>query len=163
MSAKLSKYNTTILVLCVMAIVWFMYFGRYGDPVANFYSGDLFPIDWWFAPCNLCTVARVLTIVITILSVIILISKKYASLIFISIFFVWLIGFFMEMYQYYLQMGLWWNDSTFCDPNVPCSRIDLMYGDFITIPFMALVFFIVVIILAWLWYKSRNTTSDLSV
>lgn len=156
MNQKQNWYNITILILCAIAIVGFLYFGWYGDPIANFQSGDLFPTNSWFTPCDMCIVARILTAIIVILALIMRVYRRYSSSLFLAIFFVWLFGLLMEVYQYYLQMGVWWGNLFFCDPNVPCSRIDVIYAGFITIPFMALVFFFIVSILARCGYRSRN-------
>lgn len=156
MHKKQKLYNLLILAMSILAVIGFMYFGWYWDPILNIQNGNLFPTTWWFEPCNICIVWRIFTAIIILLTLCMWVFRRYNPTLFLSIFFVSMLGVVMQTYQYYLQMGVNGWDSAFCDPATPCGKIDLMYAGFITIPLMAWVYFAIIAILARYGFQSRK-------
>ncbi len=142
-----------ILFQSWLATIGSLYYGRYGDPLKNFYSWQWFNAANGFTPCELCWFARILMYPILVL-IIIWIRKKDE----------WVVdyilplsglGIVLEAYQYYFQMT---NSNELvkafmCNgvPGVSCAATDVIYGWFITIPFLCLAAFIVIFVSALVW------------
>lgn len=136
----------------LIEVAGFLYFGYYGDPVANFNAGNLFPSTGWFQACAICVIARFLTGIIILLSLLLRVFNK--SKLFLGILAVAIFGLLLQIYQYYLQLNSL--DASFCNTGVSCGKIDVIYAGFITIPLLAWVAFLIVSILAYLWYRARK-------
>jgi len=75
-----------------------LYYGRYGDPVANWVSGEWFNPENALTPCVLCWYARILMYPLVIVSLTALIMKKKDAVDYILPFAV--LGTLLEIYQY---------------------------------------------------------------
>ncbi len=157
---KNTNYKIIILLQSRIATLGSLYLGWFGDPVANFQSGDLFNIYLGFSPCEMCWFARILMYPILLLIAISFLNndKKVVDYVITLSG----IGMVLEAYQYYIQMMTRANviTTTICGTDgISCSAADIIYGGFVTIPFLCLVAFIVIFITSWFWKKS-NKRSD---
>lgn len=133
-----------IFIQALIAMLWSLYYGFYGDPVQNIIAGIFFP--WWgFDPCELCWYARILMYPIVLISLIALIKKDYRSVDTILPFSILGIG--LEIYHYVLQktqIDAWF----MCTGAHPCAALEVNYFWFITIPFLCLTAFVVIFVSA---------------
>lgn len=133
-----------IFVQALIAMLWSLYYGFYGDPVQNIIAGNFFPWSG-FDPCELCWYARILMYPIVLISLIALIKKDYHSVDTILPFSILGIG--LEIYHCVLQktqIDAWFA----CTSAHPCAALEVNYFWFITIPFLCLIAFIVIFISA---------------
>ena len=136
-----------ILVQAILATVWSLYYQYFGDPVVNVMAGNIFAAGGGFLPCLLCRWARILMYPIVLLSFISIRKKDWHIVDYLSpMSIMWIL---LETYHYILQKTdwldfIWW--WTFCTRANPCSALQVNYFDFITIPFLCLVAFIVIFI-----------------
>jgi disulfide bond formation protein DsbB len=129
----------------LVATVGSLYFSTFGDIVANIQSGNLFPFGDGFVPCDLCWYARILMYPIVVISYIGIAKqdRRFTDYILpLSI-----LGILLDSYHYAIQK---FPIPTFftCSAANPCSALQVDYFGFITIPFLALVAFIVITILS---------------
>lgn len=148
---KWSKLLFIILTQSFLAIIISLYFSNFGDPYANFVSGNFF--GWTgFEPCNLCRWDRIFMYPLFITSAIWLITKDknvWKYIIIPSI--LWVV---LSWYMYGMQkFSFWW--PSFCDLNNPCVIPQVWYWGFVTIPFLALIAFLVILI-SVLWFIKKN-------
>jgi hypothetical protein len=134
-----------IFVQSLVATLGSLYYSTFGDPVKNIMAGKLFPLGEGFVPCDLCWFARILMYPIVILSYVGIAKqdKRFTDYILpLSI-----LGVCLELYHYSLQKL---PIPTFftCSSANPCSALQVNYFGFITIPFLALVAFGVITLLA---------------
>lgn len=120
------------------------YYTYYGDPVANFFARDLFPVLSGFEPCLLCWYSRVLLYPLFIMGVVGLWRDDVNVFYYMAPFTI--MGIFLESYHYAIQMidAL----QVTCGGFISCATVYVSYFGFITIPLMALVSFIVMAIAA---------------
>lgn len=130
-----------------------LYYGAYGDPVANILAGQLFPRNAGFPPCELCWVARILMYPITVISFVGLLKEdKHFTDYILPLSGV---GIFLEIFHYGLQK---WNfpNPFQCTNANPCSALQVQYLGFVTIPLLALIGFTFVTVLCiWNWRINR--------
>lgn len=127
-----------------------LYYSTYGDPVANILSGQIFPIDGGFVPCELCWFARILMYPIVFISLIGLIKedKRFTDYVLpLSA-----IGVCLDIFHYGLQK---WNfpNPFRCTMANPCTALQVEYLGFITIPFLALTSFTCITIFCLINWK----------
>lgn len=139
----------------LVAMCGSLYYGRYGDPIAN--------IEYWYffsplnalAPCELCRYARILMYPIVLLSIIALVRKDRKVVNYtIPISIIWLC---LEVYHYTLQK----TDITTgfaCTLNNPCNALEVNYFWFVTIPMLCGIAFLVILLLS-LYIRKRNKSS----
>lgn len=152
-----------IFIQALVATMGSLYFSTFGDPLYNLTAGNFFPVDHGFKPCVLCWFARIFMYPQVILSYLGIYKKDvdlpdYVLALSIP-------GLILELYQYGLQMfGA--PHIVECGSDAPCSGLQVQYAGFITIPFLALTAFTVIIILALLskWStrqlaRAQTTTS----
>lgn len=132
-----------IFIVSLTATLGSLYYGYFGDPLAQIATGDYFNPDNALTICELCRYARILTYPITILSGVALARRDANIAVYTAIFsFLCLI---LESYHYGLQK---FNipTSQLCTWSKPCNALDINYLWFITIPFLcgvaALIIFI---------------------
>jgi len=129
----------------LIAMLGSLYYGRYGDPITNFWStpDQRFNSDNKFLPCELCRYARILMYPIVWISFIAILRKKTQALLDIiiaaSVF--WLA---LEIYHYTLQKVAISN-SFVCTAFNPCDALHVNYLGFITIPFLCGIAFLVIL------------------
>ena len=139
-----------IFLQALVAMLGSLYYSNFGDPVANLEAGNLFP-DKGFDPCNLCWWGRILMYPIVVISFWGLWKKDYGS--FKYIITLAIPGTGLELYHYYLQK-FDVATSEFCTFDNPCTAMSVDYFGFMTIPFLCLVAFLVILILS-LWGSKK--------
>ena len=150
-----------ILIQVILAVFGSLYYGRYGDIVKDFINGSMFHRWNGYIPCELCRFARILMYPILPISIIWIYnkSKEYVNYI-IPLSIIWIL---LELYQYYFQMVN--NKGTvkavICWANTwaNCAATDVIYLWFITIPFLCLLAFVVILISCYFIKKSDNTNN----
>lgn len=130
-----------IFAQSLIAMIWSLYMGRYGDPLINLMTRDFFNPENALAICALCRYARILIYPLVFVSGIALIRNDHQSRTYMIPSVV--LGIILSGYQYLMAIipSL---TSWFCDPNNPCTIPYLNYFGFITIPLLAFVSFIII-------------------
>lgn len=133
-----------------------LYYSTFGDPVANLSSGNLFPPNSGFVPCELCWFARILMYPMVFISIVGILKndKKFVDYILpLSI-----MGIFLEIYHYSIQK---FDIKTIyqCTSANPCNAMEVNYLGFITIPFLGLIAFTLITVLS-LWYRKQVVTNN---
>ena len=139
----------------VVAMLWSLYYGWFGDPVQNYLYQERFVRGNGLNPCQMCWFARILMYPIVLLSIISLYRKDtsmYVPILILS----WL-GIVLETYQYWYQLSHSNTEikSFICGvgAEASCAATDVIYAWFITIPFLCLVAFIVIFVLSIFVYR----------
>lgn len=129
-----------IFAQSLIASLWSLYLGFYGDPVANLLSWDLFNAENAMRICVLCRYARILMYPLVFISGIALIRNDHKAWTYMipSV----ILGIILEWYQYGLAILPLFDGV--CDPNNPCTIPYLNYFGFITIPLLCLIAFIII-------------------
>lgn len=153
----IKKYGLRIIfVQALVATLGSLYYGRYGDPVVNLMSGDLFNPANGYSPCTLCRYARILMYPLTLISLVGIIKKSYDAVDYMIIPVV--LGILLELYHYSLQKFPI-STSAFCTKANPCNALQVDYFGFITIPFLCLIAFVVIAIVILLIKKANKPWS----
>lgn len=129
-----------VFVLSLISMLGSLYFGYFGDPVANFSTGDFWNLENGLNVCILCWYARILMYPIVFISGVALIrndQKARMTILPLVVF-----GIILEAYQYGLAIMPLFNGI--CDPSNPCTIPYLNYFGFITIPLLCLIAFILI-------------------
>ncbi len=126
----------------LIATVWSLYYGFYGDPIANSIAWDMFNPANGFLPCELCWYARILMYPLVWISWIAWIRDDWKS-IYTMIPFV-VLGIWLELYHYLLQKNPNLETSFTCTANNPCDALWVNYFGFLTIPLLCLIAFCVI-------------------
>jgi len=142
------KYQKLVWYLlfaqALLAMLGSLYFSNFGDPIVNIAEGNFFgPLG--FYPCRFCWWARILMYPIVALSLVGILRKDKhftAYVLALSI-----PGLLLETYHYALQKFPALITDT-CTVGSSCSTIEVEYFGFITIPFLCLIAFLVINILA---------------
>jgi hypothetical protein len=145
--ADLATY--LIFLQALVATLGSLYYSTFGDPVANLMNGSAFPWGNGLLPCELCWFGRILMYPIVITSLVGMLSedKKYTKYVLpVSI-----MGILLAAYHYTLQRLNIANPFG-CTLSNPCNALQVQYLGFITIPFLELIAFIVITLLA-LWQR----------
>lgn len=133
-----------IFAQALLATFGSLYYSTFGDIVTNFHSGTLFPVGEGLIPCELCWYARILMYPIVLLSYVGIAKKdrRFTDYLIPLV----ALGISLELYHYAIQKL---PIPTFftCSNVNPCNALQVNYLGFITIPFLALMAFV---ILAWL-------------
>lgn len=70
-------------------------------------------------------------------------------------------GGFLATYHYIMQQTGWGKELTGCSLEASCSDIGWNIGGFITIPFLSMIGFIVILLAnSWLLYRSKQTNEN---
>jgi disulfide bond formation protein DsbB len=139
----------------VVAMLGSLYYGWFGDPMINYLYQEWFVRSNGLTPCEMCWFARILMYPIVLLGIIEWKRRDgsmYAPILMMSA--AWII---LEYYQYRYQMShsssevksfiCWvWAEAS-------CAATDVMYAWFITIPFLCLIAFIVIFVIASYAYR----------
>jgi disulfide bond formation protein DsbB len=160
--AKLKKQltflNYGIFVQALVATLWSLYYSSFGDPVVNLMAGRFFHSEGGFEPCELCWFSRILMYPMVITSMVGLVKEDRDFTDYILP--VSIPGVLLSFYHYGLQKLNFPNPFR-CTAANPCSALQVDYFGFITIPFLALVAYIVITVLA-IWYiKTRRKLEKL--
>jgi disulfide bond formation protein DsbB len=156
----MSKLQKTLLYLiflqALVATLGSLYYSTYGDPVTNVLRGDLFNTLNALQPCLLCWYARILMYPLVIISLVAMIRKdKNVPYYILSLS---VPGIFLEIYHYALQK-LPIKNLFGCTLENPCNALQVNYLGFITIPFLALVAFLVITFVSILFLKFNKPAS----
>ena len=136
-----------IFVQALVATAGSLYFSTFGEPMANLANGNFFPPHSGFTPCLLCWFARILMYPVVILSYVGMAKKDKHFTDYILPLAV--LGIVLESYHYALQK-LPIQSLFGCSLENPCSALQVNYFGFMTIPFLALIAFIDITVLAGL-------------
>lgn len=150
-----SQVYMIILAQAILATLWSLYYWWFWDPIINVQTWNLFLASNWFTPCEMCWFARILMYPIVVIVWTWFLKKSFDTLSVLILSWLWII---LESYQYRFQMVksnseiksviCWvWNEAS-------CAATDVIYGWFITIPFLCLIAFIVIFI--WTLYVHKN-------
>lgn len=110
-----------------------------------------------FEPCTLCWYQRILMYPIVLISGIALFQKNAKIALTTAVFSV--VGGSISLYHYGIQKLSFLRDSAPACGNVPCTGQYVNYLGFITIPFMALIAFLLIFITSLFmlkWQKESN-------
>jgi|GEM_PF-159102 len=134
-----------IFIQSLVATVGSLYYSTFGDIAQNISSGNPFPVGEGLIPCTLCWFARILMYPLVLSSYIAIAKKdqKFTD----YVLPVAVIGVILESYHYALQK-LPIQTLFGCSLENPCSALQVNYWGFITIPFLALIAFLVILVLA---------------
>lgn len=147
-----------ILIQVILAVSGSLYYWWFGDIYLDFTNWTLFWDLNGFNPCQMCRFARICMYPILPISLIWLYKRSSEYMNYIIALAI--PGFLLEAYQYYFQMtntkevvksvicGVGWWTS--------CAATDVMYAWFITIPFLCLVAFTVILISAYFVKKANR-------
>ena len=100
-----------------------------------------------FIPCTLCWYQRILMYPLVIITLVGIIEEDDFLPTYVLPFS--LIGILVSGYHYLIQWSVFGNASA-CTVGVPCSARYINYSGFITIPFLALIAFIMITIITWI-------------
>ncbi|PIR43792.1 disulfide bond formation protein B [candidate division WWE3 bacterium CG10_big_fil_rev_8_21_14_0_10_32_10] len=106
-----------------------------------------------FEPCTLCWFQRIFMYPIFVIGLVAFLSKDfkvYKYTLPLSV-----VGICFSTYQYLLQMGVI-KELVECSSRIPCDGKYINYFGFITLPFLAGVAFLVIIISSFILYKKEN-------
>ncbi len=142
---KTKKVLRIVFIQSLAAMLGSLYFSNFGDPLQNIMTGQLFPAEG-FEPCHLCWWARIIMYPITVISGLGLLFEdknalKYSMTLALP-------GILLEVYHYTLQK-FDITTSQACTFDNPCAALSVDYLGFITIPFLCLVAFVVILIASW--------------
>lgn len=138
-----------IFIQSLLAMIGSLYYSNFGDPVVNFNTVGLFDTTNALDPCNLCWWARILMYPIVAISGLALLKNETGALKYIILLAI--PGACLEIYHYLLQK-IDIATTQACTLVNPCSALKVDYFGFITIPFLCLVAFLV-ILMAATWKK----------
>ena len=147
-----------VFATALLGTLWSLYHGLYGDPVANIVSHQLFNPAHAMPPCLLCWYARILLYPVVCISLVGILKKSRDTIDYIIPFAV--IGFILEIYQFWLQKFPNIFSSGLCDRNNPCNAIQVQYFWFVTIPFLWLLAFAIILIVAILIKRSPRMNGN---
>lgn len=146
---KLQRYQpyfqVGIFLQSLVAMVGSLYYSTFGDPVANLAAGNLFRTGYAFTPCNLCWFARILMYPIVFISYVGIAKKDKCFTDYVLALAI--PGILLEIYHYAIQK-LPIQTHFGCSLENPCNALQVNYFGFITIPFLCLVAFLIITILA---------------
>lgn len=145
MSKDFGRYTLTlVMIVAWAAVILSLYYGYFGDPVANLHAGDFFNHANALEPCELCWYQRTMMYPIAVISSLALVKKKkdaWSYILPLS-----LIGLVIAIYHVYIQQTPA-NPFLPCNPENPCTEVQLQYFGFLTIPIMSLFGFVAINIL----------------
>lgn len=104
-----------------------------------------------FLPCEMCWYQRILMYPIVLISIVgYVIKDKTVGMYTLSFS---IIGVLISGYHYLLQKVSLLGDKTSCSGDVPCTLEYVNYLGFITIPFLSLTAFVIIMVLSILYIK----------
>lgn len=109
-----------------------------------------------FVPCTLCWYQRILMYPIVLISGVALFQKNARIALTTAVFSV--IGGSISLYHYGIQKLSFLSDSAPACGNVPCTGQYVNYLGFITIPFLALIAFVLILITSLFILKWQKET-----
>lgn len=134
-------WSSSIIVQLLFAIVSPLYYSNFWDPVSEFIRGQWFESSDAFEPCQLCWWARIL--MFPLLPLMVLYIASLSRPILWYIYAASGLGILLETFHYLLQKTSIPNPFG-CTTANPCSALGIEYFDFMTIPFLCLIAFLVI-------------------
>lgn len=151
---KLKKQHIAWLIFlqALVAMLGSLYYSNFGDPVENLKLGVFWLAGYGFTPCQLCWWARILMYPIVPISLVGILKKdeKFTNYVLPLA----IPGFFLEIYHYVLQKSNIENPFG-CTGDNPCSAMSVDYFGVITIPFLCLTAFTVILLLSY-WHRKAK-------
>lgn len=131
-----------IFVQALIATLGSLYFGFFGDPVENFFTGQWFDRGNGFTPCDLCRYARILMYPLVLIAWVGLIRRdsKVVRYMIPSV----TLGLILEILHYTAQMVPSFDIGATCTAANPCMALYVQYFGFLTIPWLCLLAFIII-------------------
>jgi disulfide bond formation protein DsbB len=153
---KLGKRAPQLITAqAVIATLWSLYYGWFGDPLKNWYYEERFMRANGLTPCDMCWFARILMYPIVILGIIE--WKRRDGSMYTPILVLSGLGIILEYYQYWYQMSHTSTEvkSFICGvgAEASCAATDVIYGWFVTIPLLCLVAFVVIFVITAYTYR----------
>lgn len=137
--------NVGIFLISLLATAGSLYYSTFGDPVANYLAGNMLPFGNGLTPCVLCWFARIFMYPIVIISYVGMIKNDRRGTDYVLP--LALMGIVLETYHYALQKLPIQSFFTCTNAN-PCNALQVNYFGFVTIPFLALLAFVGITVLA---------------
>ena len=130
-----------VFIQSLIATLWSLYYGFYGDPIFNFYTGEWFNSANAFSICDLCRYARILMYPLVLISGVALMrNDKQSYWYMLPSAILWII---LDTFHYTLQMFP--TQTSFkCTAANPCMAFYVRYFGFLTIPGLCLLAFIII-------------------
>lgn len=149
----------SIIVQALFAVFSPLYYSNFGDPIAEFISGQWFDASDALDPCQLCWWARIMMFPILPLSIIYAIARQKSILWYIYI--ITIPGMLLELFHYVLQkpylVGRDVIDNPFgCTAANPCAAVHVDYFGILTIPFLCFLAFLIIHIFVSLLLFSKK-------
>jgi disulfide bond formation protein DsbB len=151
---SLTRSLRIIVTLSLLATLGSLYIWRYGDPVLNLLSWDLFNPLNAILPCDLCRYMRIFQYPLIIVAWVWLLTKERSTLrISLILSILWLI-----ISWYKMSLEYWRIESSWlCTSQVSCADPAVMYRGWLSLPLMWVVVFMICISVCIL--SLQNTTS----
>lgn len=118
-------------------LTWLIFLVSLGCLLGSLFMSDVLKLS----PCDLCWWQRIFMYPIVILSGISLIRKNTESL-FINVVGLSIPGLLTALFNVWVQYGPKETTALFCDPTNPCSEIDVIALNVLTLPMMSAVAFL---------------------
>lgn len=106
-----------------------------------------------YEPCTLCWYQRIFMYPLVIILGVAIVKKDYKISIYSLILSI--IGSFISTYHYLIQKVPYLSTTSTCG-RIPCTGDYLNWFDFITIPFLCLISFIIISICSFILFKSNK-------
>lgn len=146
---RIQQLLTLAFVQATLAMSWSLYFSNFGDPLVGLFRGH------GFEPCHLCWWTRILMYpLVWILGYALV--RKDAHIAYLSAG-ISGAGILLTGYHYTIQYINALNVFT-CNPWNPCTLIDWKIFEYITIPALAWIAFVVIFISSVLVIKQIRST-----
>lgn len=131
-----------IFFQALVATCWSLYLWRYGDPLANYRTGQWFNPDNGFGICDLCRYARILMYPLVLIAGMGLIrnDRQVVRYMLPSV----ILGLTLETVHYTAQMVPSFDIGATCTAANPCMAFYVQYFGFLTIPGLCLLAFLVI-------------------
>ena len=150
---RIQKHGLKIIFAqALIAMLWSLYYGFYGDPVANMVTKDFFNRANGLTPCVRCWYARICMYPIVLVSAVWLWKKTRDAVDYVlPLAIVWTIVEIYQVAQIYIPQirGM-------CSRDVPCFIPSVNYFGRLTIPLMCLIAFVVILVVALLIKKANK-------
>lgn len=141
-----------IFIVSLFGTVGSLYVWYFWDPFNNFLSGEIFNRANAVAACDLCRYIRIFQFPLLVISAIALLRNDFHSILYIRP--LAFLGVIVSLYKYALEMWLL-TEQWFCGINggPSCSSSPIMYRGFITLAFLGVVSFSLILLFSRLIKK----------
>ncbi len=138
-----------IFIIALIATLGSIYYSYFGDPVANFFTGDFFNTANALTPCTLCRYQRVFLYPLTIIAWLALLRKDYQVVYYILPLSI--LGLIFSVYQYALEQN-WIIEKWLCgfdQIGSLCGEKVVEYFGFLTLPLMGILSFLAIFVASY--------------